>query len=218
MSRGERIARQAGAASHDGPRTCERVAALESTVAALEERLDTAANRDIPLLKGTVRALVDAGIDDISELPDAGRAFQREVATHTERLDTVEQQLDAHGDVGSSKTTKEQKLAAIVTFAGNKRGTQSTTVAVIADGIRGCVGVSRRYAYDLIDVAAERLDGARVREATEVQTGSGVEHKKKALLVDCEQVHTGADAVNSFTTGVAGEPAAASGEHESEEG
>ena len=63
--------------------------------------------------------------------------------------------------------------------------------------------MSRRYAYGLIDEAVDVLDGVRVREATEVRTGSGVEHKKKALLVDCEQVHTDGAGVTQFTTGVA---------------
>jgi tetrahydromethanopterin S-methyltransferase subunit G len=50
----------------------ERVAALEAGVAEVSDRLDRVVNRDIPLLKGTVRAAVDADIDDIGELPDAG--------------------------------------------------------------------------------------------------------------------------------------------------
>lgn len=178
----------------------ERISALEETVAELEGQLDGTVNRDVPLLKGTVRAIVDAEIDEIGELPDAGRAFHRQVATHAERLDAVEQQLAALGDVGAPKTSKAQKLAAIQAFAQNKRGSQST-VAVTAEEIQGCVGVSRRYAYDLIDEAAEALDGVRVREASDVQTSTGVEHKKKALLVDCEAVHTNGESVNQFTTG-----------------
>ena len=177
----------------------ERVSALEATVAELDTQLDGTVNRDVPLLKGTVRAIVNTEIDDIGELPDAGRAFNREVGTHTERLDTLKQQLAALGDVGTAKTTKEQKLAAICAFAGNKRGSQST-VAVTAEEIQGCVGVSRRYAYDLIEEAAEELDGVRMREATDVRTSTGVEHKKKALLVDCEAVHTDGAGVNQFTT------------------
>lgn len=73
--------------------------------------------------------------------------------------------MAALGDVGTTKTTKEQKLAAIRRFVQNKGGQQST-VAVIDSDIQGCVGVSRRYAYDLIEEAAAELEGARVREAT----------------------------------------------------
>jgi hypothetical protein len=66
----------------------------------------------------------------------------------------------------------------------------------------GCAGVSRRYACDLIDEAAEVCAGVRIRETTDVQTSTGVEHKKKALLIDCEvtHTHTNGDGVNQFTT------------------
>jgi len=76
---------------------------------------------------------------------------------------------------------------------------------VTADEIQGCVGVSRRYAHDLIESAAEALDGVRVCEATDVRTSTGVEHTKKALLVDCEAVHTDRVGVNQFTTGTVGD-------------
>jgi hypothetical protein len=66
------------------------------------------------------------------------------IETHSDRLEAAEEQLAALGDVGTAKTTKEQKLAAIIHFATNKRGTQSQAVAVTADEIQGCVGVSRR--------------------------------------------------------------------------
>jgi hypothetical protein len=178
----------------------DRVTALKRTVDEVRKQLDRAMNRDIPLLKGAVRAAIDADIDDIGELPDAGRTFNQQVATAEERLDAVERQLAALGDIGTAKTTKEQKLAAILTFAANKRGQQSSTVTVTADEVQGCAGVSRRYAYDLIDEAAEVCVGVRIREATDIQTSTGVEHKKKALLVDGEVAHTNGDGVNQFTT------------------
>lgn len=58
----------------------------------------------------------------------------------------------------------------------------------------------RRCAYDLTDEAATVLAGVRVREATDVRTSTGIEHKKKALLVDCEGVHASEGGVNTFTT------------------
>jgi hypothetical protein len=152
-------------------------------------------------LKSTVRAIVDAEIDDIGELPDAGRAFNRQVATYDERLAAVEQQVAALSGVAAGKTTKAQKLAAIGTFAQNKRGGPLATVAVTPAEVRGCTGVSRRYAYELIEAMDGAVDGVRVREATAVQTGSGVEQKGKALLVDCVRVQRETAGVNQFTTG-----------------
>ena len=188
----------------------EQVAALEARVEELEGQLDTVLNRDVPLLKGAVRALAGAEIDDIGELPKAGRTFNRRMVTYGERIDAVEGRLAALGEIEREKTTKEQKIAAICTFAQNKRRGQSSTVAVTAEEIQGCVGVSRRYAYDLLEEVAETVEGARIREAREVPTATGVEHKKKALLLDCELVHVGSGGVNQFTTG--------SGEVEGESG
>lgn len=45
------------------------------------------------------------------------------------------------------------------------------------------------------------IDGVGMREAQEVQTGSGTARKGKALLVDCEVVHSGSEGMNQFTTG-----------------
>jgi tetrahydromethanopterin S-methyltransferase subunit G len=84
----------------------ERLTALETTVAEVREQFDRAMNRDIPLLKGTVRAAINAEIDDIGKLPDAGRTFNRQVRAAEERLDAVERQLAALGDIGTEKTTK----------------------------------------------------------------------------------------------------------------
>jgi hypothetical protein len=66
--------------------------------------------------------------------------------------------------------------------------------------IRGGTGVSRRYAYDLVDTLAVDVDGIAVRESQQVKTGSETEREQKALLVDCEQVHDVSEAVKEFTT------------------
>lgn len=164
-----------------------RLAALEREVAALREAVATMQNKDIPLLKGTVRTITGADIETVDELPDAGHTFNQRVAARGERLEQVEQRLAELGTVGQEPTSKEEKSAAIMAFAQNKRN-GSTKVAVTPQEVRGCAGVSRRYAYDLIEALAADLDGVRVREPTQVQTGNGTEKKRKALLVDYEQV------------------------------
>lgn len=52
----------------DNERLRERVAELKATVAALE----TALNRDLPLLKGTVRAMVGADSTSLVSFPTQG--------------------------------------------------------------------------------------------------------------------------------------------------
>ena len=174
---------------------------LEREVAAIRDTVATATDRDIPLLKATLRAMTAADIDTIEDLPDAGAAVQDRVAQLGGRVDALDQRVAALGDVGTEKTSKEQKYAAILAFAQNKGGTQQSKVAVTAPEIKGCVGVSRRYAYDLIGEMAREVAGVRLREAKQVETATGTKRKQKALLVDCEAVLTDGGGVNSFTTG-----------------
>lgn len=178
----------------------ERLDALEATVGDLREEVRVAVHRDIPLLKGTVRAMIDGEIETMEDFPAAGRAFETRVAEIEATVTQVEERLDQFGDVTAAPSTKAEKFAAILAFARNKRN-GSPKVAVSPGEIRGCVDVSRRYAYDLIDAMGEEVDGVQVREATQVETSGGTKRKGKALLVDCEAVHAVDGAVKEFTTG-----------------
>ncbi|MEF8825338.1 MAG: hypothetical protein V5A27_03210 [Halapricum sp.] len=178
----------------------ERVAALEATVAELREAVTTATNRDLPLLKGTLRALAEEEVESLDELPDVGRALNDRLDAYDERLAAVEHRLAALGDVGTETSSKEEKIAAVLAFAMHKRNGRSR-VTVSPTEIKGCTGVSRRYAYDLLEAIAAEVDGVRLRESRQVETGSGTERQGKALLVDCERVHNDRAGVNQFTTG-----------------
>jgi len=166
----------------------------------LREDLRVVVNRDVPLLKGTARAIVDEEIESAEDFPDAARAF----GTRVDELETTTTELKARlarlGDVGAEAGTKEAKFAAILEFAGNKHD-GSAKVTVSPGEVRGCVDVSRRYAYELIDAMGEAAEGVRVREAREVETAGGTKRKRKALLVECEAVHDASAGVNEFTTG-----------------
>ncbi|WP_115864077.1 hypothetical protein [Halorussus litoreus] len=176
-----------------------RLAALGRDVATLREDLSTVVNRDVPVLKGTIRQISGIDIDTVGDLPDAGRAFNLQFEEQSERLDKVEQRLAQLGTIGQEPTSKEEKFAAILAFAQNKRNGESK-VSVTPNEVRGCAGVSRRYAYDLIEAMATEIKGVSVRDPTRVQTGNGTKRKQKALLVDCEQVRTESGSVNQFTT------------------
>lgn len=153
----------------------ERVKTLESRVETVESRLETATNRDIPLLKGTFRSIVDADIETIEEFPAAGRAFGQQYAERGDRLANVEARLEVLG-THTDASTKAEKFAAILSFAQNKAD-DNGKVAVTPAEIRGCTGVSRRYAYDLVDSIASEVDGVALQESQQVQTGSGTERK-----------------------------------------
>ena len=167
---------------------------------ALRREVSRIADRDLPLLTGAVRAMTGSEIESVEELPGAGREFRERLEEFEARLDAVERRLERLGDVGQEPTSKEEKFAAVLSFAENKRN-GSAKVALSPQEIKGCTGVSRRYAYELIDEMGQGVDGVEVREERKGQTGNGTECKGKALLVDCELVHHTGDGVNSFTTG-----------------
>lgn len=95
--------------------------------------------------------------------------------------------------------SKAETFAAVFVLAAIKRN-GAGTVTVSPHEVKGCTGVSRRYAYELIDAMGAEVDGVEVREATRVRTGSGTTRKGKALLVNCERVQSGGS-VNEVTTG-----------------
>jgi hypothetical protein len=178
----------------------ERLEAVEWALEDLRLDLKTVTNRDVPLLTGTIRALLGADIDTLDDLPAAGRAFQDHHDELEARLQALEDRMEMLGDVSAAKSTKAEKFAAVLAFAANKRS-GADKVAVLPGEIKGCTGVSRRYAYDLLEMMADEIDGVQVREEQRVTTGNGVKHKAKALLIDCSQVREESDAVNQFTTG-----------------
>jgi hypothetical protein len=185
----------------DGERDeiAERLAVIEQRLDAIQQELEIATNRDIPLLKGTIRGIVATEIDTIDELPAAGRTFGEQLVARGERVSEIEGRLEMLKQ-SRDPSTKAEKVATVLAFAANKADSDGK-VAVTPFEIRGCTGVSRRYAYDLVETIAADVEGVQVRESKQVSTANGTKHKQKALLVDCEQVHGLADGVNSFTTG-----------------
>ena len=155
------------------------------------------------MLKGSIRAMVDEPVDSVDEFPPAGQRFREEVTQMENRIRVLEERVARFGDLGSERSSKEEKYAAVLRFAANKR-TANGKVAVSPAEIKGCTGVSRRYAYDLAEAMAEDVEGVRVREAQAVETGSGLQRKSKALLVDCEIVQANSWSVNEFTTAKSG--------------
>lgn len=131
-----------------------------------------------------------------------------------ERVDDLETEnadlrtrLDRLGDIGEQKTSKEQKIAAVVTYADNERGdTSRHTVSI--QNIKGATGVSRRYAYTLAqDHMIDEFDWA-LDPAHAPQYGSLEIDKDSTagVTIDFDALHSNPNAVNKFIT-----PAAAQG-------
>lgn len=166
------------------------------TIDDLDSRIGSL-DRDLVALRVFLNEAAD---DDHDSLVDAAR----DVAAKVERLEAenedLRNRLDQLGDIGAEKTTKEQKVAAIVTYAHQSRRDGQDAVTVLPKHIKGLVDVSRRYAYDLVDSMVEEFDWAH--DPSEVRQYGSLEKDtpQKGVCIDFEGVHGEPCPVNKFTT------------------
>jgi len=131
-------------------------------------------------------------LDELDELRERVAALEAENEQLRDRLDRL-------GDIGEQKTSKEQKIAAIVTYADNVRdGEDKAAVTVLPKIITGVADVSRRYAYDLVDDMIREFPWAH--DPDNVVAHPEQNTRQKGVLIDFEGVHGEAVAVNKFTT------------------
>ncbi|ELY53444.1 hypothetical protein C491_21186 [Natronococcus amylolyticus DSM 10524] len=136
--------------------------------------------------------------DRVSELEDENNELR-------DRLEALEARMEVLEDGSSSK---DGKVRQIVAGAENNRTGEQPAVVIDAAKIVTVTGVSRRYAYDLIEDLPEQHHWILTRsEARERQFGS-VEiddgKQTKAIVVDFEALHSDPEAVNKFTTSTEG--------------
>ncbi|WP_255170122.1 hypothetical protein [Natrononativus amylolyticus] len=132
--------------------------------------------------------------------------LKRENDELRQRLTALEARVNV---VEGGKSTKDGKIRQIVAKAENLRKKDQGAVVLTARDIVGATGVSRRYAYDLIDDLPEKHHWVITRtEARDRQFGNveiDANKQTKAIVVDCEALHSDPEAVNKFTTTREGE-------------
>ncbi|WP_435075306.1 hypothetical protein [Halorubrum sp. HHNYT27] len=170
------------------------------------EALDHAA------FKQLVWALAPGEPEDYETIVDGVQAAIEEHRELQERVDDLEQRLEMIGDIGTEKTNKEQKVAAIVTYASQKDSGMKGTV-VKPKEIAGVANVSERYAYDLIDdiVNGDGEDGSLHDDGypwaldAAAQTSVDKDAPGRGLIVDFDRLHEDTEALNKFINGTAAE-------------
>lgn len=178
--------------------------AREIALSKLLTRLADIEDKDasnIGLIERAVLAVerVERLEDEIDTLHDRLEEFEHELGRHDE-------QLDALGDITQQKTTKEQKVAAIVRYADQKRDQNNDAIHVFPREIKGLLDVSQRYAYQLVeDIAAEHEwahhhDG--YTEPSAKDGGKRIRHKK-ALELDFAGNSGESVPLNKFNNGMA---------------
>lgn len=150
--------------------------------------------------------VADALVDEFDPTRDAVQSAQQIVDAYdlNDRVAENRAQLEALGDLGREKTTKEEKITAIVQYAQNVADDETSDRELLkARDIKGLLGVSRRYAYDLIDDLPEEhdflLDRRDARQYGELEMDN-TDQRGRGLVVDLDALHNNEAAVNKFTT------------------
>lgn len=184
----------------------ERVDELETTVHQQDAQVAALENRNkllVDLLFDSEKWDDHAYIDQY----DAGEfkpLAERTAALEDEldkRVGTLEQNIAAISDLGREKTTKEEKITAIVHFATNKADDPtSSRVTLRPSDIQGVAGVTQRYSYNLIDELPNQygffLAKQDIRQYGDLQIDKS--SQKRALIVDLELLHQDDVALNKF--------------------
>lgn len=184
----------------------DRLDELESEVEAMQERfvedqLESAALRQL------VWGLADGDAEDYDTIVRGVHSALETVESMGDRLEQLEAanerlrtRLDKLGDIGEQKTSKEEKIATIVTYAHNQRREGQDAVTVLPKVINGLVDVSRRYAYDLVDGMIREYDWAH--DPANLDRYGSIQKKspRKGVCIDFAGVHGEAVSVNKFTT------------------
>jgi len=177
----------------------ERLDELEEEVREIREYGLTEGSMEIAMLRRLAYGLAGDGVDaETNGLPEA-------VASAIERVDELEREnerlrsrLDKLGDIGEQKSSKEQKIAAIVTYAEQRRSDGQDALVVKPGTIKGLVDISERYSYTLVDDMIDEFDWAH--DPSKVQRYGAVERDApdKGVLIDFEGVHGEAVPLSKF--------------------
>jgi hypothetical protein len=175
----------------------------------IEDNLDDERER-AHAVEHLLKALID---EDPPDLPDDRimgnveaaartvdhiRELERELAEMRRIIDGHAEQLERFDDIGAEKSSKEAKIAQIVQFADNQRSTDQDAVTVLPKSIKGVVGVSRRYAYDLVDDLVVEFDWAL--DPQEQPRRVDQDTPQRGVIIDFERLHEDHGSVNKFTT------------------
>lgn len=137
-----------------------------------------------------------------------------ETAKHQqERIDELESTISKIRDVGEVKSSKEEKIAAFVTYAEQSRDAGQRGVSITPKVMAGVAGIRTRYAYELIDELHEDDRFPWAKDARKVERRADQKEPNKALLIDFhaaeDGVHENAEPLNKFNNADGGQGASA---------
>jgi regulator of replication initiation timing len=172
-----------------------RVDELQEQVERLQDR-STQDQLESAALRQLVWRLAEGDAEDYDTIVRGVHSALDRVESMQERMADIEAEnerlrsrLDKLGDIGAKKTSKPQKIAAIVTYAEQRRSDGQDALVVKPGTIKGLVDISDRYSYTLVDNIIDEYEWAH--DPSEVQRYGAIGRAKpdKGVLIDFEGVH-----------------------------
>jgi len=170
----------------------QRVEDLEAKVTGIDDKATTQQTINHLMAALTGASPEDFTIDPMRLRDDAQSFHDRVVET--------ESQVASIRNVGGDQTSKEEKIAQVVAYAHNEKSQSQSRTTVLPKNIKGIAGVSRRYAYDLVDDMTDAYDWAL--DPASMDRRPDQETPQKGVIIDFERLHDDPEAVNKFTTGI----------------
>jgi hypothetical protein len=148
---------------------------------------------------GTIFEAVNGTLDRFETLREDVAAIQSRLKQIEERLKTLEGLI--HAD------SKVAKVKAIIHYAENKREGGQDAVVLDTKEIKGATGVTRRYAYDIVDEWPEDFPFLVNRDNLDQygQLELDTDARDKGIAVVFEQVPDDRDSLNKFNNETAAE-------------
>lgn len=141
------------------------------------------------------------GVTPQTDMVEAASKVAAEFEALSERVAQLEQNVAAISDLGREKTTKEEKIAAMVQFAVNQASDPTRErVALTPKEIKGVTGVGLRHAYNYLDELPGQYEFLLAKKDVKQYGDLEIDKssRKRALIVDLELLHSDEQALNKF--------------------
>lgn len=168
---------------------------LETEVTELRDQVDELeadlkqhkdeTKRELAFVRQTFVKLFDMdGVTDPEDYRDGALTLRDSIDGVQEQQERHQQQLASISDIGEKKTSKEEKIAALVTFADRQRDADQEKVGLTTKEMQGATGISRKYAYDLVDQLHADDDYPWASDASQRDVHLEQSTPERGLLID----------------------------------
>jgi len=170
--------------------TLRQHAEVEKETKELREQVDSLKTvvdknaKTMAFVRQAFGQMFDTEITDVQDFRSGAVSFREEFDAVQDQVDQHQQQMTTISDLGEQKTTKEEKIQAIVTFAARQREEIDEKITVPPKSMAGAAGCSKRYAYDLVDELHDDENFPWASDASKRDVHLEQDKPQRGLLID----------------------------------